>query len=194
MASPQSDEDLVERTLAGEEAAFSQLYDRYRQKVFATVYRIIQDAAEAQDATQEVFIKLYRYLSDWDQKRARFSTWLYRLAANHAIDCWRLRRRRHELQPADVPDREGLPERNISDAILTPFGELERKENIERIRSCVDDLPELQKKVFLLRYFQDLKLEEIAEMEECSLGTVKTSLFRATHAVRRALRRAGGPQ
>ena len=63
-----------------------------------------------------------------------------------------------------------------------------------RIRRCVEDLPDLQKKVFLLRYFQDLKLEEIAEMEDCSLGTVKTSLFRATRAMRRALRRTGGPR
>lgn len=192
MVSPQSDEDLVAKTLGGDEGAFSQLYDRYRQRVYATVYRVIQDAAEAQDATQEVFIKLYRSLSDWDAKKAKFSTWLYRLAANHAIDCWRMRRRRREAQPTEVPDRESLPERAISDAILTPFGELQKKESIAQIRGCVDDLPELQKKVFLLRYFQDLKLEEIAEMEACSLGTVKTSLFRATHAVRRALRRAGG--
>ena len=156
------------------------------------MYRVIQDAAEAQDATQEVFIKLYRSLSDWDVKKAKFSTWLYRLAANHAIDCWRIRRRRHEAQPAEFSDREAVPERSIRDAILTPLGALEKKESIAQIRSCVDDLPELQKKVFLLRYFQELKLEEIAEMEECSLGTVKTSLFRATHAVRRAMRRAGG--
>ena len=192
MVSPQSDEDLVAKILGGEEAAFSQLYDCYRQRVYATVYRVIQDAAEAQDATQEVFIKLYRSLSDWDVKKAKFSTWLYRLAANHAIDCWRIRRRRHEAQPAEAPDRDELPERKISDAILTPYGALEKKESIAQIRSCVNDLPELQKKVFLLRYFQELKLEEIAELEECSLGTVKTSLFRATHAVRRALRRTGG--
>ena len=194
MVSPQSDEDLVSKIVGGEEEAFSQLYDRYRLRIYATVYRVIQDAAEAQDATQEVFIKLYRSLSDWDARKAKFSTWLYRLAANHAIDCWRIRRRRRETQSAEVPDREALPDKGISDAILTPFGVLEKKESIAQIRSCVEDLPELQKKVFLLRYFQDLKLEEIAEMEECSLGTVKTSLFRATHSVRRALRRAGASQ
>ncbi|MBZ5496151.1 MAG: RNA polymerase sigma factor [Acidobacteriia bacterium] len=192
MVSPQSDEDLVAKTLSGEEAAFSQLYDRYRQRIHSTVYRIILDAAEAQDATQEVFIKLYRSLSDWNPRRARFSTWLYRMAANHAIDCWRSRRRRKESQPAEASDREALPEHPIGDAILTPLGALEKKESVAQIRRCVDDLPELQKKVFLLRYFQDLKLEEIAEMEDCSLGTVKTSLFRATHSVRRAVRKAGG--
>ncbi|MGA2263548.1 MAG: RNA polymerase sigma factor [Acidobacteriota bacterium] len=192
MVSPQSDEDLVLKTLGGEEEAFSLLYDRYRQRIHSTVYRIIQDAAEAQDATQEVFIKLYRSLCDWNPQKAKFSTWLYRMAANHAIDCWRSRRRRRESQPAEVGDREAFPEQPISDAILTPFGALEKKESIEQIRRCVDDLPELQKKVFLLRYFQDMKLEEIAEMEDCSLGTVKTSLFRATHSVRRAVRRGGG--
>jgi RNA polymerase sigma-70 factor (ECF subfamily) len=192
MVSPQSDEDLVANSLSGEEEAFSQLYDRYRQRIYATVYRIIQDAAEAQDATQEVFVKLYRSLSEWNPQKAKFSTWLYRLAANQAIDFWRIRRRRHETQPAEGPDRETLQDRGMGDAILTPFGTLKQKESIEQIRRCVDNLPELQKKVFLLRYFEDLKLEEIAEMEDCSLGTVKTSLFRATHAVRRAMRRTGG--
>jgi RNA polymerase sigma-70 factor (ECF subfamily) len=192
MVSPQSDEDLVAKTLEGEEVAFSQLHDRYRQRIYSTVYRIVQDAAAAQDATQEVFIKLYKSLSDWNPRKAKFSTWLYRLAANHAIDCWRTRRRRFEVPSSDTSDREYVPERSISDAIFTPLGALERKEIVEQIRRCVDDLPELQKKVFLLRYFEDLKLEEIADMEACSLGTVKTSLFRATHSVRRALRRAGG--
>jgi RNA polymerase sigma factor (sigma-70 family) len=69
------------------------------------------------------------------------------------------------------------------------LGVLEKRETLDQVRRCVDELPELQKKEFLLRYFQELKLEEIADMEDCSLGTVKTSLFRATHAVRRAVRR-----
>jgi RNA polymerase sigma-70 factor, ECF subfamily len=192
MASHQSDEDLVEMTLRGEEEAFSLIYDRYRQRIHATVYRIIQDAAEAQDATQEVFVKLYRSLSDWNGSKAKFSTWLYRMAANHAIDCWRARRRRRESQPSESSDRETSTVLPVDEAILTPLGALEKRESIDQIRRCVDDLPELQKKVFLLRYFQELKLEEIAEMENCSLGTVKTSLFRATHTVRRAVRRAGG--
>ncbi len=192
MVSPQSDEDLVTDILGGKENAFSELHDRYRHRIHSTVYRIIQDAAESQDATQEVFVKLYKSLSDWNPRKAKFSTWLYRLAANHAIDRWRVRRRRHETQPGEASDHEAVQERPVSDAILTPFGALEKKETIELIRRCVDDLPELQKKVFLLRYFQDLKLEEIADMEDCSLGTVKTSLFRATQTVRRAARRAGG--
>jgi RNA polymerase sigma-70 factor (ECF subfamily) len=194
MIAPQPDEDLVTRILGGEEDAFSQLYDRHRQRVYSTVYRIILDVGEAQDATQEVFIKLYRSLSEWNPRKAKFTTWLYRLAANHAIDCWRGRRRRLELPPSSTSEWEVLGERPIGDGSPSPLGMLEGKEIVERIRRCVEDLPDLQKKVFLLRYFQDLKLEEIAEMEDCSLGTVKTSLFRATRTMRRALRRTGGPR
>ena len=192
MANSLSDEDLVEGTLGGEENAFSQLYDRYRRPVYSTVYRIIQDSAEAQDATQEVFVKLHRSLRSWNSRKAKFSTWLYRLAANHAIDCWRLRRRRAEEQMAEDSTEKALRESPLGEAIRSPYYEVESKEKIDEIRRSVDALPDLQKKVFILRYFQELKLEEIAELENCSLGTIKTSLFRATQSIRRILRRSRG--
>jgi RNA polymerase sigma-70 factor (ECF subfamily) len=190
MTSSISDEDLVESTLGGDENAFSQLYDRYRHPVYSTVYRIIQDAEEAHDATQETFVKLYRSLRSWNPQKARFSTWLYRLAANHAIDCWRVRRRRAESPMPEDEGERSLRENPLGEAIRSPYHEVERKEKVNEIRRCVDSLPDLQKKVFILRYFQELKLEEIAEMESCSLGTIKTSLFRATQAIRRTLRRS----
>ena len=192
MASSLTDEDLVEGILGGSEDAFSQLYERYRRPIYATAYRIIQNSEEAQDATQEIFVKLYRSLPGWDPRKSKFSTWFYRLAANHAIDCWRLRRRRAESQlPDDFAERI-LREYSIGGATRTPFGEVRSREEVEAVRRCADSLPDLQKKVFVLRYFQDLKLSEIAEMESCSLGTVKTSLFRATQTIRRGLRRPRG--
>ena len=190
MTSPLSDEDLVESALGGDENAFSQLYERYRHPVYATAYRIIQSAEDARDATQEIFVKLYRSLRSWNPRKSSFSTWTYRLASNHAIDCWRVRRRRHETQDAeDTAERPGR-ESALGDAIRSPYREVAGREQVDAVRRSVDLLPELQKKVFVLRYFQEMKLEEIGEMENCSLGTVKTSLFRATHAVRRALRKA----
>ncbi len=192
MTSTLSDEDLVEGTLSGDEHAFSELYDRYRQPVYSTAYRIIQNAEEAQDATQEVFIKLYRSLPVWTREKAKLSTWLFRLAANHAIDCWRARRRRSESQiPGEPGDKEWV-EYPLGEAIRSPYQEVAGREQVDEIRRCVDYLPELQKKVFILRYFHELKLEEIAEVENCSLGTVKTSLFRATQTIRKALRRFRG--
>lgn len=191
MASSLSDEELVSRTLGGEEDAFSQLYDRYRRPVYSTACRIIQNSEEALDATQEIFIKLYRSLRTWNPRKAKFSTWLYRLACNHAIDYWRARRRRAESQISDAPGPPVHP-LAIDEAIRSPFQELGSKEEVDRIRRCADTLPELQKKVFVLRYFEELKLEEIAAMENCSLGTVKTSLFRATQTMRKSLRRLRG--
>ncbi len=192
MTSSISDEDLVESTLGGEEHAFSRLYDRYRRPVYSTAYRIIQDAEEAQDVTQEIFVKLYRSLPSWNPRKAKFSTWLYRLAANHAIDCWRARHRRAEEQLPDDLSEKTLREDPLGEAIRSPYHEVESREKVGEIRRCMESLPDLQKKVFVLRYFQELRLEEIAEMENCSLGTIKTSLFRATQAVRRSLRRSRG--
>jgi RNA polymerase sigma-70 factor (ECF subfamily) len=193
MAMGLSDEALVERTLDGDERAFAELYDRYRGPVFSTAYRIIQGAESARDATQEIFIKLYRSLRSWNPEKAKFSTWLYRLAANHAIDCWRERRRRGETQiPDGAPDAETLVRQSrLADAIRSPYDAAEQGERVDEVRRRVDMLPELQKKVFVLRYFAELKLEEIAEIESCSLGTVKTSLFRATQTLRRALVKGG---
>ena len=190
MTSTISDEDLVESTLGGDEHAFSQLYERYRLPVYATACRIIQSAEDARDATQEIFVKLYRSLRSWNPGKASFSTWIYRLAANHAIDCWRARRRRRESQGPDESEERIAREYPLAEAIRSPYREVEGKQQLDAVRRCVDSLPELQKKVFVLRYFQELKLEQIAEMENCSLGTVKTSLFRATHAVRRVMRRS----
>ena len=192
MTSTLSDEDLIEDTLGGDEHAFSELYDRYRHPVYSTAYRIIQDAEEAQDATQEIFIKVYRSLSVWSREKAKFSTWLFRLAANHAIDRWRARRRRPETQVAGDAGDEEWDEYRLGEAIRSPYQEIVGREQVDEIRRCVDRLPELQKKVFVLRYFDELKLEEIAEVENCSLGTVKTSLFRGTQAIRKALRRFRG--
>jgi RNA polymerase sigma-70 factor, ECF subfamily len=189
-----SDEDLVRGTLQGEENAFSQLYDRYWRPIYSTAYRIIQNPEEAQDATQEIFVKLYRSLESWDSMQSRFSTWIYRLATNHAIDYWRIRRRRSESQLDDEGAESSCSEIAEAGAIRSPYKRMEALEQVEEIRRCVDRLPDLQKKVFILRYFQEMKLEEIAGMEECSLGTIKTSLFRATHSVRRSLRKFRGRQ
>jgi RNA polymerase sigma-70 factor, ECF subfamily len=182
------DEELVESTLGGDEHAFAELYERYRQPVYSTAYRITQNVADAQDATQEIFVKLFRSLGSWNRARAKFSTWLFRLAANHAIDRWRQRRRRPEDQmPEGTAGRDPL-DSTLREAMRSPYRDLENREHLAEVRRCIDNLPELQKKVFVLRYFQELKLEEIAEIEGCSLGTVKTSLFRATQTVRRAFR------
>jgi len=122
MATARSDEELVERALNGEEDAFGQIFDRYRAPVYSTAYRIIQDPEAARDATQEIFVKIHRSLRNFDPRRARFSTWIYRLATNQAIDAWRSRRARGESQlPQEAADTERMAQEGIlAEAIGLP--------------------------------------------------------------------------
>ncbi len=189
IALPLPDEDLVRRCRRGEEDAFSQLYQRYRRPVLSTAYRIIRNQEDAQEATQEIFLKVYRSLADWNPERSKLSTWLYRLAANHAIDRWRAERRRLRREtvtdPTDVVFRR-LPS---ADRRTGPHAALERKELTAEIRRSARCLPGLQRRLFLLRHFCGFGLEEIARMEGRSLGTVKGLLFRASRAVRHRVAR-----
>jgi RNA polymerase sigma-70 factor (ECF subfamily) len=179
------DEDLVFRFRGGDEDAFSHLYARYNRKVLKTAYRIVRNPEDAQDAAQEIFLKLYRALPHWDCTRARLSTWLYRMAANHAIDCWRF----HQRRPETTQDFATSDPGRMSNDQQTPHAVLVRNEKLLELDRCVETLPPLQRRFFVLRYLHGMTLEEIAEAEGRSLGTVKGLLYRATHAVRRRLRR-----
>ncbi len=184
------DEELVSRSLCGEQEAFRLLYERYWLRVFATACRILRDSEGARDAVQEIFAKVFRMLSTWNPCRAKFSTWLYRLSANHAIDIWRLQQRKTEI-PLEATGSSGSSSaswRNgFGDRALCPERELVRQEKLDAIRRCVDDFPPFQKRIFVLRHFQGFKLQEIAESEGRKLTTVKATLHRATQALRRRL-------
>ncbi len=184
------DEVLVRLCRQGEADAFTLIYDRYRRRVLQTAHRIIRDPEDARDATQEIFLKAYLSLRQWNSDKARLSTWLYRLATNHAIDCWRSRRRRARTESADEMREDGSAFEFVADAIEAPDRELERKELRSQFDRCLSRLPELQRRMFMLRHYYGLSLAEIARREGRSLATVKGSLYRATHAVGRNLCRA----
>ena len=186
-----SDESLVRSILQGDENAFTQLYDRYRLRIYSISFRIIQDYEEAQDATQEIFFKIYRSLHQWDALRSKLSTWIYRLALNHSIDCRRVRFRRTEFQLLEFGAEPVFPKHSNGPYACSPFKAVKNKEEVNLIWKHIDKLPVLQKKTFIRRYFQELKLVEIAKIECCKLATVKTSLYRATHSVRKILLESG---
>lgn len=188
MADTSNDEELVKRCCEGREDAFAELYERYRKPVFATALRITGDFAEAQDATQEIFIKVYLSIAGWDPQKSRFSTWLYRVATNRAID--RRRAARHRSGLCSSLDCHGVLEaRAMSGTMPSPYLELERKDQLRRIRRCIEILPEPQRQLVLLRYFRGMKLNEIAEQQARTLGTVKTTLYRAVQKMRAGLNR-----
>jgi RNA polymerase sigma-70 factor (ECF subfamily) len=183
------DEELVKRSLRGEEDAFQRLYERYKPSVYAAVYRIVLDPEEAQDATQEIFITIYRSLAIWSPQRARFFPWIFKVATNRAIDHWRIRRRRAEVPLNEIVEKQShgaLPCR----ATLEPMERtVEHRERVAEVWRFVAELPQSQRRFIVLRYCYGLKLKEIAEMEGCKLGTVKSALHRATNTMRFKLRR-----
>lgn len=177
------DEDLVRRCRSGQEDAFTDIYARYHSRVMATVYRILRDRAEAQDVTQEVFLKFYRSLEAWDPNRAQLSSWLFRMSENRAIDSWRARRR--HLNPAG-PELPSEPSATAEPAAC-PHRRLECIEKTRHLERGIEALPELQRRLFVLRYVHQLKMDEIAALEKRSIGTVKSALHRATRSIRRRL-------
>jgi RNA polymerase sigma-70 factor (ECF subfamily) len=181
------DEDLVHRYCQGDDDAFDLLYNRYRSRVLRTAYRIMRNPEDARDATQEIFLKACLALRCWNADRSKLSTWLYRLAANHSIDCWRARRRRARSETSREFPTEPPLRSPSSGSELAPDRELERKELAEEFRRLVNRLPDLQRRLFILRHYGGLSLEEIAHQEGRSLGTVKGSLHRAMRSIGRRL-------
>jgi RNA polymerase sigma-70 factor (ECF subfamily) len=179
-----SDEKLVENVLEGDETAFCKLYERYRHLIYSTAHRLLKNSEDAWDVTQEVTFKLYKSLHQWDVQKAKLSTWIYKMAVNHSIDYHRARCRRKESQfPEDISDpdsRFDVPDCSSRSA----FKEIENKERLNAVLQCAWRLPAQQRRIFFDRYFDECKLEEIAEIERCSLGTVKSSLYRTTHSLR----------
>jgi RNA polymerase sigma-70 factor (ECF subfamily) len=170
MSGPRRQDDaLVRQTLEGDRSAFQEIYGRYRDKVFATVYRIIGNHEEAADVTQDVFVKVYRDLSSF-KFHSKFSTWLYRIAVNFSINKVNERERHGRAHQKIARDEERRREpRDVPQ---------------ERIQATIQRLNPKLRTVVVLRYIQSLAYEEIAEVLELSVGTVKSRLHLAHNALR----------
>lgn len=176
------DLDLVQRALAGSQDAYRDLLLRYQRPVLSLIRRLVRNSAQAEDLAQEVFLKAFRALESFDQRR-KFSSWLFKIAHNTAID--QLRRKEVVTVPLETPDRDQpdlvaiLPDSGAE----TPAGRAERRDLATAIEGAVASLKPLYREVVILRYQEGLAYEEIAEVTDLPLGTVKTHLFRARKAM-----------
>jgi len=179
-----SDWELAARARDGEEESFGLLVTRYKQPALAFVYRMIGDAHEAQDVTQDVFVRLYRSLLkpgfEPSRNGAQFSTWLFQVARNAAIDVLR-KRRRHPLERLAVWREHGFEPRDpAGDAVMA----LTASETGRRIAAAVARLPEPQRAVFVLADYEGQSYAEIAAVLRCSVKSVETRLYRARRHLR----------
>jgi RNA polymerase sigma-70 factor, ECF subfamily len=176
-----TDRDLVATAATGVEGSFEELVRRYQRPISAYVYRMVGDYESALDLTQEIFIKVYASLSRY-RPEFKFSTWIYKIAHNSAVD--HLRRnsgRERSLVNGEEHDQFDMP---IESGRLSPEQESEREERRLEIESVVRSLPSAYRELIVLRHSQDLTYEEIVEVTGLPLGTVKNRLFRAREMMR----------
>ncbi|HYH06298.1 MAG TPA: sigma-70 family RNA polymerase sigma factor [Thermoanaerobaculia bacterium] len=181
------DRSLVERILGGDRDLFTTLVKRYEKRVINYVYRITHRYEEAHDLAQEIFVKVYLALDRYDPKY-QFSTWLFRIAQNSAIDA--LRKKAIAEVPLARPSSAEEPEtkeREFADGGVSPYRALKNKQLSAAIDTAVEKLPADYRELIQLRHFAELSYEEIASMKKLPLGTVKNKLFRARNLLKDAL-------
>ncbi len=177
-----SDETLVERFMAGDVTAFNSIVERHQHKVYAIAYRMTRSREDSLDITQEVFLRAHRSIGQWRPLR-KFRHWLYRIATNMTIDVLRKRQRRAGV----IVDGEDFSmDRGIAapSSGRGPVGRITLEERGGQIGKAIERLPERQRAVIVLRYYEDMSIKEIAAVVGCTEGTVKTHLFRATGKLR----------
>src|SRR2546425_4546462 len=183
-----ADGELVTSALSGREACFEELVRRYQRPIAAYVYRMVGNYDAALDLTQEVFIKVYNSLARY-RSEFKFSTWIYKIAHNSAIDHLRRHAVRDQALTSGIDSERR--ELAIESRRLTPEQESEREERRSEIESVVRLLPSTYRELIVLRHSHDLSYDEIAEVTGLPLGTVKNRLFRAREAMRDHLLQRG---
>lgn len=173
-----NDQDLMKAIQSGDFSPAAEVFDRYSARIYNFTYRFLRSAEAAEDATQEVFVKMLRHAQQFHGD-AKLSTWLFSIAANHCRD---------HLRKADNKTKENedtlmqLPAPGAS-----PESALERKEEERRVQKAIEQLTPEQREAILLSRYQGLSYAEIAQIAGCSEGAVKTRVFRAMETLKKTL-------
>src|SRR5688572_8101161 len=179
-----SDQELMRLVQAGDDSPASEIYDRYSGRIYNFAFRFLKNAEAAEDAVQEVFVKMIRHANQFHGD-AKLSTWLFSITANWCRDY---------LRKADNKPKESdevlvtLP----SSGELSPERNLERREDEQRVRRALNMLTPEQREAILLSRYQGLSYAEIAQIAGCSEGAVKTRVFRAMETLKKALTSEAG--
>lgn len=181
------DHELVRKALEGDQPAYARLRDKYWGSLNAMLYRMVRNREDADDLTQEAFIKAFRSLESFNFGYA-FSTWLYRIASNNCIDYLRKKRLKTVSMDEPVTTRKGEFERQYVDVNSPmPDGHITAAERSVILKKAIAELPEKYRLVIELRHVREMEYQDIAEELDLPLGTVKAHLFRARARLAKAL-------
>lgn len=185
-----SDKELVARCRRGDERAARELVSRFERPVFSLVYRMVRDRALAEDLAQEAFVRTFNHLDRYDPTY-KFSSWLFKIAHNHTLD--HLRKRELDTvsiqgaPDATTRDRQEATSITLESASERPDELLEAKRTGAAIEAAIDRLRPEYRAAIVLRHLEDRSYEEIAEIMEIPLGTVKTYIHRARRELQEKL-------
>jgi RNA polymerase sigma-70 factor, ECF subfamily len=168
------DESLVQETLAGNQASFQLLVERYQDRLFALARHYTRNTVEIEDLVQDTFLKAFTHL-DTFQRQSSFFTWLYRIGVNTILDGLK-RRGRSPVRAVEDPEILAAPGPT---RISGPSADMEREEIARITHAVLDELPEIFRTVLVMREFEDLPYQDIADVLQISIGTVESRLFRA---------------
>ena len=189
---PAEESSIVAELKAGSEDAYAWLVCHYHQPVYSLIFRMVNDPADAADTTQEVFIKIFRGIKRFNGQSS-LKTWVYRIAVHEACNRkrWWFRHKSREvaLEPA-ARDSESCSTalmETLHDEALSPFDSVARREVRERVEKQLSRVPEPYRTVVILREIEELSYEEIADVMQISLGTVKSRLLRGREALKKLL-------
>lgn len=184
MSNRETDQQLVERARNGDTRAFDLLVKKYQHKIIGLVGRYVHDHSEVQDVAQEAFIKAYRALGKFRAESA-FYTWMYRIAINTAKNHLVSRARRPPGSDMDIADAEVLDHSGRLADVETPEAAMARDQLEAAVFEAIEALPEDLRTAITLREMDGLSYEDIANIMDCPVGTVRSRIFRAREAVDR---------
>jgi RNA polymerase sigma-70 factor (ECF subfamily) len=181
----ESDVVAVSRAREGDGDAFRMLVDRHSRAIFRVAYRMLGSQQDAEDVVQETFLRAFRKLKGFED-RAHFSTWLYRIAVNCSLDWMRKHRKHNEFNDSVEQECEvSYPAQR--EGVSTPEQMIFRIEVQKRVKSALQDLSPQERSAFILRHYEGMSIEEIAEALGMRSNAAKHSIFRAVRKMRRAL-------
>jgi len=182
----QLDVELVQQAVAGDQRAYAELLERYRDAIYYMLLKMVNNTADAEDLTIEAFGKAFKNIKQYTANFA-FSTWLFKIASNNAIDFMRKKKLNNVSIDETLRDTDAIPV-NIRSEQPTPEESLISEQKIVMLRSIVAKLKPRYRKLVELRYFYEYSYEEISEEMGLPIGTVKAQLFRARELLQNVLK------
>ena len=180
-------EALIQRCLQGDQVAWEQIVRQYRRKVFNVAYKFVGKHDEAEDLTQDIFLKIFKSLDTFD-RRANFQTWLISVSRNLCIDHYRSVRKERETIDRDIDAGELSP----ASADKGPFAALEQRDRVVLLRRALGALPRTLRTAVVMRDIQELSYQEIADRLQLPEGTVKSRINRGRTELARQIRKLRG--